>query len=397
MTLYEKSLTTLELPAVLEMLANEAVSEAARAAARDLRPADSREEIEYRLAETTAAKNLMVLRGSPSFGGVQDVRASIRRADMGGVLNTTELLAVAFLLRAAASASEYGAGDRAERTVIDGLFDAITVNKYLESKISTCIVAEDEIADAASSELADIRRHIRVTGDKIRQTLQRIITSPTYAKALQEPIITVKNDRYVVPVKAEQKGAVPGLVHDVSASGATFFIEPMTVVEPNNTLRELFARRRRLSGFSQNCPPSAPISGRISSETTEILVRLDLIFAKAKLSYRLKASEPVLSEGDKLVFRHARHPLLDPKTAVPIDIRLGGKPEENGFDTLVITGPNTGGKTVTLKTLGPSAMAYRLLYPRRRRQLSARLLKILADIGDEQSIEQSLPPFHPTW
>ena len=396
MTLYEKSLTTLELPAVLEMLANEAVSEAARAAARDLRPADSREEIEYRLAETTAAKNLMVLRGSPSFGGVQDVRASIRRADLGGVLNTTELLAVAFLLRAAASASEYGAGDRAERTVIDGLFDAITVNKYLESKISTCIVAEDEIADAASSELADIRRHIRVTGDKIRQTLQRIITSPTYAKALQEPIITVKNDRYVVPVKAEQKGAVPGLVHDVSASGATFFIEPMTVVELNNTLRELFAREKKeieriLAELSAECAHF----GEDIIRNYEILVRLDLIFAKAKLSYRLKASEPVLSEGDKLVFRHARHPLLDPKTAVPIDIRLGGKPEENGFDTLVITGPNTGGKTVTLKTLGLlSAMAYCGLHiPADDGSCLPVYPKILADIGDEQSIEQSLSTF----
>ena len=268
MTLYEKSLHTLELPAVLEMLANEAVSAEARAMARELKPAESREEIEYRLKETTAAKNLMVLRGSPSFGGVYDVRASVRRADMGGVLSTAELLNIAALLRAAASASAYAAGDRAERTVIDALFDAITVNKYLESKITTCIVAEDEIADAASSELADIRRHIRVTGERIRQTLQRIITSPAYSKALQEPIVTMCNDRYVVPVKAEHKGAVPGLVHDVSASGATFFIEPMSVVELNNDLRELFMREKKeIERIPRSCPPSAPISGRTSSET----------------------------------------------------------------------------------------------------------------------------------
>jgi len=396
MTLYEKSLVTLELPAVLEMLANEAVSEEARAAARELRPAGTREEIEYRLAETTAAKHLMAVRGSPSFGGVTDVRASIRRADMGGVLSTTELLAIAALLRASADASAFAAGDRAERTVIDGLFDAIVVNKYLESKISSCIVAEDEIADSASSELADIRRHIRIAGDKIRQTLQRIIASPAYSKALQEPIVTMRSDRYVVPVKAEQKGAVPGLVHDVSASGATLFIEPMAVVELNNELRELQAREKKeieriLAMLSAECAHF----GEDIIRNYEILVQLDLIFAKAKLSYRLRACEPELSADDRLALYRARHPLLDPKTAVPIDIRLGGKPEENGFDTLVITGPNTGGKTVTLKTLGLlSAMTYCGLHiPVGDGSRLPVYPKILADIGDEQSIEQSLSTF----
>lgn len=396
MNMYEKSLMTLELPAVLEMLSNEASSPEARQAARELRPAESREEIEYRLSETTAAKRLIALRGSPSFYGVRDVRPSVRRADLGGVLLTRELLDIAALLRAAAEARDYGTGEREERTAIDGLFEALTANKYLESRITSCIISEEEIADSASPELSDIRRHMRLTGDKIRQTLQRIISSPSYAKALQEPIVTMRNDRYVVPVKAEHKGAVPGLVHDVSSSGATFFIEPMAVVELNNELRELQAREKKeieriLAQLSAECAHF----GEDILRNYEILVQLDLIFAKARLSYRLKGSEPALSQDDRLVFRRARHPLLDPKTAVPIDVRLGGTSREGGFDTLVITGPNTGGKTVTLKTLGLlAAMAYCGLHiPADEGSCLPLYPKILADIGDEQSIEQSLSTF----
>ncbi len=245
MTLHEKSLKTLELPAVLDRLAAEAVSSEARQAALDLRPSDDIHEVRYRLAETTAARDMMTLKGSPSFSGIRDVRGAVRRADMGGMLNTSELLDVASLLRAAQGAAAYASGDRAERTDLDRLFDSLVANKYLEGKISACIIGVDELADSASAELADIRRKMRLASDRIRQTLSRIISSPAYAKALQEPIITVKNDRYVVPVKAEQKGAVPGLVHDVSASGATFFIEPMAAVELNNELRELLAKEKQ--------------------------------------------------------------------------------------------------------------------------------------------------------
>jgi DNA mismatch repair protein MutS2 len=396
MTIYEKSLATLELPAVLRMLADEAVSADAKQAALDLSPADDVHEVRFRLEETTAAKTMMALRGSPAFSGVKDVRSAIRRADMGGMLNTAELLDIASLLRAAASAIQYASGDRVDKTAIDGLFDAIRANKYLEGKISSCILGVAEIADAASSELSDIRRHMRLAGDKIRQSLNKIITSPAYGKALQEPIITVKNDRYVVPVKAEQKSAVPGLVHDVSASGATFFIEPMAVVQLNNEIRELLAREKKeieriLMELSAEC---AGFGEDIISDYT-VLTALDLIFAKAKLSYKLKASEPALSEDGRLALRRARHPLLDQKTAVPIDIRLGGAGEEGGFDTLVITGPNTGGKTVTLKTLGLlSAMAYCGLHiPADDGSRVPVYKKILADIGDEQSIEQSLSTF----
>ncbi|SHH92674.1 DNA mismatch repair protein MutS2 [Sporobacter termitidis DSM 10068] len=391
MTLYEKSLKTLELPAVLQMLAGEAVSGEAKEAALALAPVSDVYEVRYRLEETTAAKKMMTLHGSPSFSGVKDVRSAVRRADISGMLNTVELLDIAALLRCAAGAISYASGDRAERTAIDALFDGLAANKFLEGKISASIVGPDEIADAASTELADIRRHMRVAGDKIRQSLNRIISSPAYSKALQEPIITVKNDRYVVPVKAEQKSAVPGLVHDVSSSGATFFIEPMAVVQLNNEIRELLSKEKKeIERILQEL--SADVSNHGEGIITDftVLSALDLIFAKAKLSYRLNAAEPEISENGRLTLRRARHPLLDPKKAVPIDIRLGGD-----FDTLIITGPNTGGKTVTLKTLGLlSAMTYCGLHiPADDGSMVPVYGQILADIGDEQSIEQSLSTF----
>jgi DNA mismatch repair protein MutS2 len=391
MTLYEKSLRTLELPAVLEMLAREAVSDGAKETAMGLTPVSDIYEVRYRLEETTAAKKMMTLRGSPSFSGVKDVRSAIRRADIGGMLNTVELLDVAALLRCAAGVIAYASGDRTEKTAIDHLFDGLVANKFLEGKISASIIGVDEIADAASPELADIRRHMRVAGDRIRQSLNRIISSPAYSKALQEPIITVKNDRYVVPVKAEQKAAVPGLVHDVSSSGATFFIEPMAVVQLNNEIRELLAKEKKeIERILMELSADVSNHGEGIATDFTVLSALDLIFAKAKLSYRFDASEPEISENGRLILRRARHPLLDQKKAVPVDIRLGGD-----FDTLIITGPNTGGKTVTLKTLGLlSAMAYCGLHiPADDGSALPVYEDILADIGDEQSIEQSLSTF----
>jgi len=391
MTLYEKSLKTLELPAVLDMLAGEAVSGGAKAAALALTPAGDIHEVRCRLSETTAAKKMMTLKGSPAFSGIRDIRSAVRRADMGGMLNTSELLDIAALLRAAAGAAAYASGDRTDKTAIDYLFDALIANKFLEGKISSSIVGVDEIADAASPELADIRRHMRVAGDRIRQSLNKIISSPAYSKALQEPIITVKNDRYVVPVKAEQKGAVPGLVHDVSASGATFFIEPMAVVQLNNEIRELLSREKKeIERILMELSADAAAHGEDIITDFNVLSDLDLIFSKAKLSYKLNASEPEISENSRLVLRRARHPLLNPKTVVPIDIRLGGE-----YDTLIITGPNTGGKTVTLKTLGLlAAMTYCGLHiPADDGSALPVFRETLADIGDEQSIEQSLSTF----
>ena len=387
---YEKSLQTLELPAVLALLAAQAVSETARTQAMALRPSGDRAVVATRLGETSAAASMMVVKGSPSFSGVKDVRAALQRADMGGALNTRELLDIAGVLQAARCVRSYGTGERQDKTSIDYLFSALQANRFLEEKIFTSITGEDEIADSASSELASIRRLIRAASARVHDALQKIISSPSYAKALQEPIITMRSERYVVPVKAEHKGAVPGLVHDVSASGATLFIEPMAAVKANNELRELRAREkteieRILAELSAEC---AAHREDISSDF-DVLVRLDLIFAKAKLAYQLNAIAPELTDKH-LQLRRARHPLLPKDTAVPIDVSLGGE-----FDTLVITGPNTGGKTVTLKTIGLLAAMTQcgLHIPCADGSTMPVFHEIMADIGDEQSIEQSLSTF----
>lgn len=390
MDFYEKSLNTLELPAVLSMLSAEAVSESAKQAALNLQPSDDVHEVKRRLDETSAAKTMMVVRGSPSFSGIKDVRPSLSRADLGGSLNTLELLAIARVLQCSRLVKSYIADDKHEKTCIDYLFSALHANRFLEEKITSSIVGEDEIADSASSELANLRRKIRAASARARDALQKIISSPSYAKALQEPIITMRSDRYVVPVKAEHKGAVPGLVHDISSSGATLFIEPMAAVKANNEMRELAAKEkleieRILAELSADCAEHAD---DISADYN-LLIQLDLIFAKAKLSYNMNAIEPELREKG-IVFRRARHPLLPKDTAVPIDLELG-----DSFDTLIITGPNTGGKTVTLKTIGLLNIMGQcgLHIPADDGSGLPVYKNILADIGDEQSIEQNLSTF----
>lgn len=318
------------------------------------------------------------------------MRASLARADLGGALNTRELLDIARVLQCARLVRGYIAEDSVGKTPIDHLFYALHANKFLEEKITTSISGEDEIADSASPELANIRRQMRAAAARARDSLQKLISSPSYAKVLQEPIITMRQDRYVVPVKAEHKGAVPGLVHDISASGATLFIEPMAAVKANNELRELSAKEkleieRILAELSADC---AEHRDDISSDF-EILVRLDLIFAKAKLSYKLNCQSPSM-EGRGIVLRRARHPLLDQAKAVPISLELG-----ESFDTLVITGPNTGGKTVSIKTIGLLAAMNQcgLHIPADDGSNLPVFSHILADIGDEQSIEQNLSTF----
>ena len=391
-TQQEKSLVILELPQVLEQLSSHAVSETAKQAARELRPSPVQSEVRRRLAETSAVAGMMVLKGSPSFYGIKDVRSSLSRADLGGMLNTIELLDIAKVLSCARSIRTYGENDRtlAEKTVIDHLFASLQPDRHLEEKITSSIVGEDEIADAASAELATIRRQIRAATARARESLQKIISSSAYAKALQEPIITTRAERYVVPVKAEHRGEIPGLVHDVSASGATLFVEPMASVKANNELRELRAKEkaeieRILLELSADC---AARRTDIDMDYL-ILTQLDLIFAKAKLSYQMGGMEPELSNGT-LRLMNARHPLLPKETAVPITVSLG---EE--FDTMVVTGPNTGGKTVTLKTIGLlNAMAQCGMHiPVSDGSCVPVFRCILADIGDEQSIEQSLSTF----
>ena len=391
MSFTEKSLLTLELPAVLEMLSHEAVSDAAKERALELSPSSEPAEVKRRQEETSAAKTMMTVRQSPSFSGVRDVRASLSRADLGGALNTRELMDIARVLQCARLVRGYIADDSVGKTCIDSLFFALRANRFLEEKINTSVVGEDEIADSASHELSTIRRQMRAAAARARDALQKIISSPSYAKVLQEPIITMRSDRYVVPVKAECKGAVQGLVHDVSASGMTVFVEPMAAVKANNELRELAAKEkleieRILAELSADCAEH-----RDDIETDfDILVRLDLIFAKARLSYKLDCQQPGLDAERGVVLRRARHPLLDQSKAVPISLELG-----SDFDTLVITGPNTGGKTVSLKTIGLLAAMNQcgLHIPASDGSNLPVFTHILADIGDEQSIEQSLSTF----
>ena len=390
MDFYEKSLNILELPVVLDMLAAEAVTDGGKEACRSLRPSSDRLEVKNRLAETSAAKEMMVVRGSPSLSGIKDIRPSLSRADLGGSLNTIELLNIARVLQCARLVKGYTSDDKLGKSCIDHLFAALHANRFLEEKITGSIVGEDEIADSASSELANIRRKIRAASARVRDCLQKIISSPSYAKVLQEPIITMRSDRFVVPVKAECKGVIPGLVHDISASGATLFIEPMAAVKANNELRELAAKEkteieRILAELSADCAAHAE---DIASDYS-YLITLDGIFARAKLSYKLNGIEPELREKG-VVLRRARHPLLPKDKAVPISLELG-----EDFDTLIITGPNTGGKTVTLKTIGLlNVMAQCGLHIPADDGSGVPIYRhVLADIGDEQSIEQNLSTF----
>ena len=389
-TLSDKSIKTLELDAVLALLSAEVSSEEAKERALALLPTSDASYVRSRLMECSDAKTLVGRYGSPSFSGVKNMQNAVRRASMSGILNMRELLDIAALLQTADAVSKY-ASEKNERTSLDHLFSALTGNRHLSERILSAIVSEEEMADKASSELFEIRKQIRLSNVKIRETLNKIISSQSYQKILQDAIITMRGERYVVPVKAEYKAAFPGLVHDVSSSGATIFIEPLTVVELNNKLRLLAADEKKemeriLGMISEEVAESADSI----TEDFRALVSLDLIFAKASLSYKMKASEPQITENGVTVLRNARHPLLDKKTAVPIDIRLGAE-----FDTLIITGPNTGGKTVSLKTLGLLSLMTQcgLHIPVDDRSSVAIYDNIFADIGDEQSIEQSLSTF----
>ena len=386
---FEKSMQTLELPRVLDMLADQAVTEEGKDKARRLRPETDPVEVTALLAETTAAVEKMVLGGSPAFAGVRPVAGSLQRANMGGSLNTRELLDIAKVLAAARSAKEYGEGDAEKKTPIDVLFHSLRPNRFLEDKITGSIVGDGELADSASPELASIRRHMRATESKVRDILQRIISS-SQAKYLQESIITQRSGRYVVPVKSEFKNEIPGLVHDLSGSGSTFFIEPMGVVKANNELRELQAKEEKETDriLAELSAEAASFREDINLDY-ELLIRLDVIFARAKLSNKMHAMAPGLSTKG-LNLRRARHPLLPPKTAVANDLSLG-----ESFDTLVITGPNTGGKTVTLKTIGLLTLMAQcgLHIPAGDGSVIKVCKRVLADIGDEQSIAQSLSTF----
>lgn len=389
--LFDKSIRTLELPRVLQLLSEQAVSPEAKELALAVRPETDYEDVLRLLDQTDGARAMIVLRGAPGFSGVKPVKDLLDRADRGGSLNIPELIRIGDLLYAARRAKEYFNADAAEPTALDQIFLSIHGNRFLEDKIRRCISDENTVADAASPELADIRRHMRAALAKSRQILQKIISSPSYSKVLQDNIITQRDGRFVVPVKADQKGNLPGLIHDVSSTGATVFVEPMGVVQANNEYAELQAKEQaEIDRILAELSADAAAHRRDIQWDHDALVQLDLIFARGELSYKMDAIRPQVRRDGLIRLRKARHPLLDKKTAVPIDIELGG-----AFDTLVITGPNTGGKTVSLKTAGLlNAMAqYGFLIPAHESSVVCNFREYLVDIGDEQSIEQSLSTF----
>ena len=388
--LYEKSLIKLELDQVLSLLADCAGSEGGKQACLALRPTSDLEEVTHMLQQTTAASDLSTRKGYPAFASAADVSASLERADRGGSLQPKELLAIGGILRCARTVKGYISEDD-QQTVLDALFHALTPNKYLEDRILGAILSEEEIADTASSELADIRRHMRIQAGKIRDSLQKVISSPAYSKFLREPIITIRQGRYVVPVKSECKNDVPGLVHDVSATGSTYFVEPMSAVNANNALRELeLKEKKEIERILAELSSEAANHAEDINLDYSMLVQLDVIFAKAKLAFQMRAWAPIMNDTGKVALRNARHPLIDSKKVVPISLRLG-----SDFDTMIITGPNTGGKTVTLKTIGLLTLMAEcgLHIPAGDGSELSTFDAILADIGDEQSIAQSLSTF----
>lgn len=388
--LYEKSLIKLELDQVLSMLAECAGSSEGKAACLRLRPNSDLEEVQLLLEQTTAASDLCTRKGNPSFLDVKDVTESLERADRGGCLQPKELLSIGAVLRCTRTIKGYVAEDE-KPTVLDALFHSLIPNKYLEDKIYGAILSEEEIADTASSTLADIRRHMRIQSAKIRDGLQKIISSPAYAKYLREPIITIRQGRYVVPVKSECKNDVPGLVHDVSATGSTYFVEPMSAVNANNALRELeLKEKKEIERILAELSAEAAAYRETISDDFRLLIQLDVIFAKARLGYRMRAWAPMMNDKGRIELRNARHPLIDPTKVVPVSLHMG-----TDFDTMIITGPNTGGKTVTLKTVGLLTLMAEcgLHIPAGDGSCLSTFDQILADIGDEQSIAQSLSTF----
>ena len=388
--LYEKSLRKLELDNVLAQLADCANSEDGKDRCRALLPLDDAEEIRLLQQQTTAACGMIVRKGAPGFHELKPVAASLERADRGGCLTPVELLRIAGVLRCIRNVKAYYSED-GEPTVLDVYFQELSPNRYLEEKITNSILSEEEIADAASSELADIRRHMRIQSAKVKDSLQKIISSPSFSKYLRDPIITLRGDRYVVPVKSEYKSEIPGLVHDVSSTGSTFFIEPMSAVNANNALRELLIREKKeIERILAALSAEAASFREGICHSYEMLVQLDCIFARARLSHKMDGMEPEIRTNASLELVRARHPLIDRKKVVPVSLRLG-----SDFDTLIITGPNTGGKTVTLKTIGLLAAMTQcgLHIPCADGSTMPVFDEIMADIGDEQSIEQSLSTF----
>ncbi|MGN1467739.1 MAG: endonuclease MutS2 [Ruminococcus sp.] len=387
----DKHYKALELDKILTMLSKETTCDDAAELALEIEPATSLKKVNFLLQQTDDAYVLTGRFGSPSFGGAKNVTNSLRRAQAGGCLTPKELLRIAETLRIIRSLREWRSKSAGIDTSLDNLFSSLCSNKFLEDKITSCIISEEEFSDNASPVLYDIRRKIRTASSKAREVLDKIIHSTNFQKYLQDSIVTQRDGRYVVPVKAECRGNVPGLVHDSSSSGATVFIEPMGVVQANNDIRVLKSKEdAEIERILFELSATAGTYADSIIGSYENLIELNLIFAKANLAYKMKASMPIMNDKGIIDLKKARHPLIDSDKVVATDITLG-----EAFDTLMITGPNTGGKTVTLKTIGLFTLMAMcgLMVPCGDNSRLSVFKTVLADIGDEQSIEQSLSTF----
>lgn len=388
----QKAYKALEYYKIIDMLTDKASSFMGKELCRKLTPSTDLEEIRHMQTQTKDALTRLFQKGNISFGSVKDVRGSLKRLEIGSALGITELLSICSLLENVNRVKAYSRNDRSDSLPdsLDGMFSALEPLTPLSTEIRRCILSEDEISDDASSALRQIRRSMKAANDKIHTQLSSLV-SGSARNYLQDAVITMRNGRYCIPVKSEYKGQVPGMVHDQSSTGSTLFIEPMAIVKLNNDIRELELKEQKeieiiLADLSeQTAVHSEPIKTDL-----EIMVQLDFIFARASLAMDMNGNEPLFNDKGRINLKKARHPLIDKKKAVPIDIRLG-----DDFDLLVITGPNTGGKTVSLKTVGLLTMMGQsgLHIPALDRSELALFHEVYADIGDEQSIEQSLSTF----
>lgn len=388
-----KIFRTLEFDKIIEMLSDCAVSVMGKELARRLTPFTDINTINDKLLETESATNLIVRQGSLPLGGIKDITKSLKRLEMGGNLSIVELLEISELLRVTKKVISYSnqCGEFLQTTSIQYLFEALDSLHPLYIEITRCIVSEEEIADDASPKLHSIRRDIQVNHTRIRQHLNKILTSTTYKNMLQDALITVKNDRFCVPIKSEYRSAFPGMIHEQSSSGSTLFIEPLSVVELNNTLKTLIDEEtKEIERILAMLSSMAAEQIHVLSSNQNTLTTLDFVFAKGELALRMRCSKPIFNTQKRINLKKACHPLLDPKTVVPTDLYIG-----DTFSTLVITGPNTGGKTVTLKTAGLLSLMGQagLFIPAFDNSELTVFKEIFADIGDEQSIEQSLSTF----
>lgn len=388
----QASFKTLEFDKILDKMASFTENETVKERIAELEPFGDIEEARNAQRETTEAVTTSLRIGAPPVGmGAADVTAAVKRAEIGGFLNPRDLMNISRVLYISRRMKAYLDDAPSEAEILHSLANGIITCKNLEDKINSAILSETEIADDASADLSAIRRKMRNLNAKIKETLNSFIHSESYKKYLQDPIVTIRSDRYVIPVKAEYRGEVAGIVHDTSSSGSTLFIEPMSVVNANNEIRGLIGMEQlEIEKILTELSAETAENSAVILTAYDIVCKLDFIFCKAKLSFAMNGTEPILNEEGIIEFKKARHPLIDKDKVVANDIRLGGE-----YNTLVVTGPNTGGKTVTLKTIGLfSIMAAAGLHlPVNDNSRAAVFKKFFADIGDEQSIEQSLSTF----